>query len=142
MFRSVMAILGGVVLGGLVVGVVKWLGQWALYPLPTGLAISDPKELALALLDVPVGAFLMVLLAWFLGALSSAALASWLGRPESMLCGVLAAMVMLAYAVMKLILIPLPLWFILATPLVFILGGGLGLRLWPWWRGRGTAVIA
>lgn len=139
MFRSVMAILAGIMLGGLVVGSVEWLGHW-LYPLPTGLDIDDPKELALAMAELPIGAFLMVLLAWFMGALCSAALASWLGRPESVLCGVLAAMVMLAFAVMMLIMIPSPLWFILVTPLVFVFGGGLG--LWPWWRGRGTAIIA
>jgi hypothetical protein len=127
-----MAILAGVVLGGLVVGSVEWLGHW-LYPLPTGLDIEDPKELALAMADLPIGAFLMVQLAWFLGAACSAALASWLGKGAPLLCGVLAALVMLAFAVMMLIMIPSPLWFILLTPLVFALGGGLG--MWPAWQG-------
>ena len=131
MFRSVMSILAGVVLGGVVVGSVEAAGH-LLYPLPTGLDIDDPKALALAMAELPMGAFLMVQLAWFLGAACSAWLASRLALAEPLLCGVLAALVMLAFAVMNLIMIPSPLWFILITPVVYLFGGGLG--LWPVWQ--------
>lgn len=133
MFRSVMAILGGIVLGGLIVGCVEWMGH-QLYPALSELDLEDPKALALAMVEMPIGAFLMVQLAWFLGAAGSAWLASSVAQAEPVLCGVLAALVMLAFAVMNLIMLPSPLWFILLTPVVYLLGGALG--LWPAWRRR------
>ena len=65
-------LLAGVVLGGLVVGSVEWLGHW-LYPLPTGLDIEDPKELALAMAELPIGAFLGWALATLMMALAACA---------------------------------------------------------------------
>lgn len=62
-------------------------------------------------MDVPLGAFVMVLLAHLLGTGLGAWFAVRLGRPDGQRLGLLVGLFMLALAIANLLAFPHPLWF-------------------------------
>lgn len=119
MWRSIGAVVGGVIVGGLVVFVVEVLGQWA-YPPPTDLDLSDPQALQAAMMNAPVGALLFVLLAWAVGSLAGGWTAARIARSRPVLHAVIVGGFLLAAGIANLITIPHPPWFTLLSVLVFL----------------------
>jgi hypothetical protein len=63
--RGIAATVAGVLLAGLTIAGVEWLGH-RLYPPPAGLKADDLEAMAAHVAAMPIGALLFVLLAWLL----------------------------------------------------------------------------
>lgn len=94
-----------------------------LYPLPTGIDYSDRNAIAAAIGSLPLGALMIVVVAWALGALAGACTAVYVGRHRVL--GILVGVVLLAGAVGNLLAIPHPGWMWIAA-LVAISAATLG----------------
>jgi len=66
MGRSILGVLAGLVVGIVLVALVETLGM-RLIPPPPGMDPTDPASIAAAMRNMPIGSFLFVLAAWFLG---------------------------------------------------------------------------
>ncbi|MCC7269070.1 MAG: hypothetical protein IT546_17245 [Caulobacteraceae bacterium] len=113
MLRLILAVLAGVVVGVIVVGVVEGMGH-TIFPPPPGVDLTDPAQLKTAMAQLPVQAKIWVLLAWFLGTLAGASTGNliagrrrWAGRAVSM--------VLFVFAVWTMLTIPHPAWFAAAA---------------------------
>lgn len=114
MLRKIGGVLAGVVVVGVVVATIQWVGGM-LYPLPEGLNPNDPAQ-ADALADhvagMPTGAwalaFLSELIGGFCGALVAAKIAT---GSERMVAGFVVA-VALVFSVMNWVAFAHPMWFI------------------------------
>lgn len=117
-------ILASIVAGTLVAFAVIWLVELAghaVWPVASDLDMRDPETVARALPAIPLAAKLVVVLAWFAGALAGGVLAKriagswWAAWPIAMLvalAGIMTAM-----------MIPQPVWMQMAAVAAPLLGG-------------------
>lgn len=129
MLRSVVAVVSGVVLGGLVIGLVEAVGH-QVFPLPEGVDPADPEALARVIGELPVGALLFVPLAWALGSVAAGWLAARIASRAQVAHAVIAGSLLLVAGVVNLAMIPHPTWLAVLGVAVFLpaayFGGLLG----------------
>lgn len=112
--RGIGATVVGVLVAGLSIAGVEWLGH-RLYPPPAGLQANDLEALAAHAATMPIGALLFVLLAWLLGVFLGGLVAVLLaGRRPQLYAGVIAAVILLG-AIANFAMIPHPAWFMALT---------------------------
>ncbi len=110
MGRSIFGAMVGVVIGVVIVALVETLGM-RLFPLPVGIDPTDPDALAAALPTLPVGSFLFILAAWFLGAWTGATTAMRFSRGTARWPGFVVGGTILTASLYMLWTIPHPRWF-------------------------------
>lgn len=129
MLRGVLAVVLGVVLGGLIVFGVEMLGH-ILYPHPEGLDPQDREAVRAYVATAPTGALLMVLAGWFLGTLGGATLAARLSR--RVVPAYVVGAIQFAAGVLNLLMLGAhPWWFWLPGLLVFPAAAWLASRTVP-----------
>lgn len=109
MFRSIGATLAGLVAAALVVGLVESFSS-SIYPAPPGLAMTDKVAMEAYMRSLPMGALIMVLVAWFDGTMAGAFLASLLTGGQERWPALVVAASMLAGALFTMMEIPHPPW--------------------------------
>ena len=120
MLRSILSVFAGVVIAGLVVFVAEAVGHM-IFPPPEGTDLSAPEALATIMDQIPVGAKIAVLVAWFLGVFAGCFTALKISRGVSW-TGLVVAGIMLAMMAMTLIAIPHPVWMIIGAVAVTVIG--------------------
>ena len=124
--RSILGIVVGVVLAVFVISVVEYLA-YVVFPPPAGLNPRDAADLPQILAQMPVGAFLIVGIAWALGAFVGGWGAGRIARraPETHIA--IIAAVVLVGAIWNMLRLPHPAWFWIVA-IVLILLGAAGAR--------------
>lgn len=107
LLRKILALVAGVVVGALVVGCAEYVGH-SIYPPPTGINVKDPEDLKRLMDVVPFQAKLIVVVAWFLGALAGAWTAIRLGGETVLGFGI--GGIFAGLSIMTMLSIPHPLW--------------------------------
>jgi hypothetical protein len=120
MLRLILGVVVGVIVGAIVTGVVDGFGNM-IFPPPPGVDLTDPSQLGAALPQVPFGAKLGAVLAWFLGVMSGAASANLIAGRRA-LAGRIASGLIFAFALWSMLGIPYPVWMTAACCLVMALG--------------------
>lgn len=135
--RSILAVLGGGLVCGIVVFAVEAVSS-QVFPLPPGVDLTDPEAIRAAVADLPLGAFLFLLLAWFVGVFAGAWVAARLAPQSPFVHGMIVTGLVVASAVVNLSTLPHPAWMWVAGPAVIFASGWLGARL----GGRARAIPA
>lgn len=135
--RSILAVLGGGLVCGILVFAVEAVGS-QIYPLPPGTDPTDLEALKAAAAELPLGAYLFLLLGWFLGPLAGSWVAARLAPGSPVLHGMIVAGLVAGSAILNFIVLPHPAWMWVAGPLVILGGGWLGARF----ASRGRTVPA
>jgi hypothetical protein len=131
MARMILAVLAGVIAGGIVTGVLEALGHMAM-PLPEGLIpedLNDREALNAALAQVPDANRVAVIAAWAGGALMAGWVTTTLARRHHLALALVAGGGLLFAGLSNLILIPSPLWMWAFGLAVFLPMAWLGYRL-------------
>lgn len=128
MWRSIGVVVLGLLAGGIVVGLVESINT-ILGHVPTDEVMDDPGKLREFVKNLPLAAFLVVLLAWFLGSLAGASFPMWLCQDKKLSWVVITFL--LAGGIFNMVMLPHPGWFWLPGILVFPIGGWLGMQLLP-----------
>jgi hypothetical protein len=123
--RSVLAVLAGVVVAGVVVVAIEAVGH-RVYPGPEG---HDHEALAAYIRTAPPGVFLFVLAAWGIGTLAGAWLAAWLAGRAPVVHGLIIGGLLLLGALANLLMIPHPVWFSVVGVAMFLPAAWLGAKL-------------
>ena len=119
MLRLIGGIAAGIVLAMATVFVVELVGH-VLYPVGE-IDMADREAVAAMIAALPLGALLIVAIAWLLGALVGGALAAWLsGRRWS---AWLVAAVVALFALATVFMYPHPVWMQIAAFAAPALGG-------------------
>ena len=123
--KSVLAVLGGVIVGFIVIFVVQNISS-AMYSLPDGVGIDDRDALARAMSALPLGAFLLVLLSYAMGSF----IGGWTAArhaPASPVAHAIAVGGLLTIAgLMNLMAFRHPTWFIVLNVPEFVFFAWLG----------------
>jgi hypothetical protein len=128
MLWSIAGVVSGIVAAFLIVLLLELLGH-AIYPPPPGINLHDPEALKTIIDQLPLGAIVMVLVAWgvgsFVGAFDAAAIA---GRAR-ITHGMIVGGIVMSFAIVTMIVIPHPVWFMAASVFVVLIPALLGALL-------------
>ncbi|MEO8082826.1 MAG: hypothetical protein ABI780_03325 [Ardenticatenales bacterium] len=129
--RSVLAVIAGVIIGSLVVGLIEGANV-LLFPPPAGMRYDDPVAMGAYMAHLPITAYAVVGLGWMLGALAGGAAAARVAGRKMAVHGLLVGVILAVASVMNLVdpsLPAHPVWMwamaLLAAPMGW-LGGWLG----------------
>jgi hypothetical protein len=112
--RSVLAVVVGVIVTmGLIMGVETVCNY--LYPPPPGLDASDHEAMGTYIADLPVGAFLVLLIGWAIASGVGAWVAARLAGRSPITHGLIVGAWFLAGAIMTMVMIPHPVWMVIGA---------------------------
>ena len=134
MIRSVLAVVAGVIVAVIVVAVVQVIGH-AVYPPPPGIHHADSEALKNIIAQLPVGAIAFVLVGWGLGSLAGGLTAAAIAGRAQSAHALIVGCIQMAFGIHMLLMIPHPLWFVIASFAIVVPSAWLGARLatlfWP-----------
>lgn len=140
--RSVLAVIAGVLAGGVVVAVIQNISS-GMYSLPPGVDISTPEALGRAMTLLPIGAFLMVLLSYAVGSGVGGFVAARIAPRAPVGHALVVGGLLMVRGLTNLTVFPHPTWFVVVNVSEFLLfawmGAWLATRLWP--RAEGQAGL-
>jgi hypothetical protein len=129
MARKILAVVAGVILAGIVTYAVQKIGH-QVYPPPTDLDMKNMEAMKDYVAALPMGAFLFLLLSYLAGSFAGGWLAAKIARPSQIHLPLTVGGVQLFFGIINLVVIPHPLWFAIASVIIFLpaayLGGKLG----------------
>lgn len=127
MVRLLVAVILGIVGAFVCIVLVESASHW-FWPLPTGLDFNDPAQLANFVGNMPIGALLALVFGWCVGAFVGSAISTRIA-PIHKARAALSVFVVLALATCaNFLMIPHPLWLLLAAT------GCLPAFAWLGWR--------
>ncbi len=125
-FRALVAVLLGILAGGIVITLVEMISPHA--P-PAGMNINDPAKLGEWIATLPMSAFAILLLAYFLGS----AVGGWVANRVAVKSHYRPALIvgfgLFVAGLMNLIAIPHPMWFSIVSSLIYFVGAWIGGRV-------------
>lgn len=130
--RTLLAVLAGLATMVLTVAAMESLGH-AMFPPPAGVNLADPEALERIIEVLPVASLAMVACGWALGSLAGAWVAARIARQFCLSAAMAVGGVMTMLVVANFVMVPHPLWMILA---------GIALPLPLAWVGWRSAVGA
>ncbi len=119
MSRSLLGVVAGFLVAGLVIFLAALIGH-KMYPLPPGVDPNDPEAMARVVRQLPVAAFLFVLVGWMAGAGAGAWVAERVSGSGARWPGGVVGGLVLAAAVYNLWARPHPVWFGIVAPLAIV----------------------
>lgn len=126
--RTVLGVVAGVIAGGAIVFATEAVGH-SLFPPPADINLANPEDVKRLMASLPAAAFAFVLGGWFLGSLAGAFVARQVARHDAAAWAV--AVLFILFTAMNFVMIPHPVWMIVAGILIPLLGAWLALRLAP-----------
>jgi hypothetical protein len=128
MLRRLLAIVAGLVAAMAIIFAVEAVGR-VLFPLPSGMSLTDPQSMRERADMIPVGALASILVAWTFGALAGSYSVGRLIGARGASLAYVAGAVVLMWAGLMTMRMPHPIWFVAATPILIV--GGTILGAWP-----------
>lgn len=119
MFKSILSVLGGTAFGIFTISIVQYLGQMV-YPLPANIHLPGNQAGASYWTQAPLGALLLVLMAYALGSFLGGMVAARYAPTRPVMHALLAGAVLLFFGLMNLWQMPRPLWFTIVAILLFV----------------------
>ena len=120
MARLIGGLAAGLVAAFALIFLIEMIGH-AFYPLPSDLVLVDPEQAARVIVGIPLAANLLVMLAWFVGALAGALAARRIsGRDWA---GWAVASLVAVAGIANILMIPHPVWMQIAAVAAPLFGG-------------------
>jgi predicted MFS family arabinose efflux permease len=126
--RSVLAVLAGIVVAMILMVAVEMLSSH-LFPLPPGVDLHSHESIRQHIDQLPIGAFLLVLIAWSVGSFAGSWVAARLAGRARLIHGLVIGAFFLAASIMNMLMIPHPLWMEIASIVALAGFSYLGARL-------------
>jgi len=126
--RNMGGMFAGLVAAVVIIGVIEAISS-VVYPFPKDVDMQDAEAMKAHIATLPAGAFLFVLGAYFAGTLVGTWITARLNRGRQRVPGIAVGCLLFAAAVLNLISIPHPGWFMLACLPVFPMAMASGMRL-------------
>jgi hypothetical protein len=128
MMRNALVLLAGLAAAAAAIAAIEALGHM-IYPLPPGLNVHDRAQLTAYIETLPLPAFLFVLAAWAGGVFAGAGTVALLVKQPSPFYIVIITGLVLLGAIGNMLMLPHPMWFMLAVMVLIPAAGYLGCRL-------------
>lgn len=126
MLRNILVVIAAFILGGIAVFSLEAVGH-NIYPIPPDLDTTNYEQLAAYVQTAPPGALICVLIAQSAGSIIGGATCGFLGRKRVTILSLVYGCIALAMAGLNVILIPHPIWMVVAStvlPIPLSIGAG------------------
>jgi len=127
-FRSVLSVIVGLVIGATIIGVVESIGH-KMYPPPAGIDWSNREAVNSALKQAPPGDLVMVLVAWYLGTSTGAGVGAYMASRFRWRHGWIVAGILMLYGIIQMFWHWHPGWFRAAAVVVFPVAATVGMLI-------------
>jgi|SRR5687768_11722375 hypothetical protein len=124
--RGLVGVVAGLIVGALLVFALQMVSHVMFAP-DTPIDRNDRAAVERFIAGLPIGAFLMVLLSYFIGTLVGSSTAARIGR--SLLPSIIVTLLLFGAAISNLIMIPHPWWMVVAVPTVYAVAGFIAWKL-------------
>lgn len=124
--RVILAILAGIVVGTIV---MYWLEMISPYQLPPGMNENDPASLSAWVATLPISAFAIILLAYFLGSVTGGWVTNKIAASTPYRPALIVGFGLFVFGLMNLMAISHPTWFGVASSIIYFLGTWIGGRI-------------
>jgi hypothetical protein len=126
MGKNIAAGIAGVLIAIGLVWIVEMTGH-TIYPPPPEIDFSDADAMTVYLSDLPIGAFLFVGGAWFIGTFGGTVAAVRIGNAKPRVFALIVGGFMLLATTVNLVMIPHPLWFSICAVAGIVIAARLGM---------------
>lgn len=109
MGRTLLAVILGIVVAGLVVAAIEAVGH-ALHPLPPGIDVNNPEAMKNLVASLPQSALVIVVMAWALGSIAGGFTAAKVSRQHKLGAALAVGIAMVLLIAINFVAIPHPLW--------------------------------
>lgn len=121
MIRKILAVLGGLFSGGLMISLVEMVAH-QLHPVPAGMKMDDLAAMAEHAGKAPLSAQIVVLIGYALGAITAGYISTIIAKDAKKIYALICAALFFVSTIINLSMIPTPVWFwiialLLWTPL-------------------------
>jgi len=110
MVRKILAVLGGLFSGVIMITIVEKLGHY-LFPRPSGINDNEMEALKQYVETAPVMALLFVILGYALGALIAGFVATKIAGDHKKTYAVICGVIFLLQGIYMMYILPTPIWF-------------------------------
>jgi MFS family permease len=125
-FTAMFAVLAGILSGGLVISLIEMASP---HTPPAGLNLNDAEKLGAWIATLPISAFLILMLAYFLGSAVGGYVANRVAAKSHYRPALIVGFGLFVAGIMNLIAIPHPLWFSITSSLIYFVGAWIGGKL-------------
>ena len=130
MGRTIAAVVAGVVGGGILITLVQ-IGGNTLFPPPEGMDTSNMESIREHMDQIPLASLLWVLLSYAVGCFAGGFLATRIARTGTLTPALSVGIVFFLFGIMNLIMLPHPVWFMIASQATYIAAAWAGGRMVP-----------
>lgn len=123
--KSIYVRIIGVVVGVIMIALLEYLSSF-IYPFPEGLDVNNKEAFADFVKNKPLGAFLCILVVYNLASFVAGMVVTYLNQAEGRKNAIFVGLVLTAFGVMNMITIPHPVWFMIASTLIYVPSAMLG----------------
>ena len=110
MIRKIAAVVVGILLTSLVVGLVQQLGHY-LYPLPAGTDPNDPEAIKKYVENAPFLAVFFVIISYAVGAFTGGFVSTKIANDGKKIYALIIGVLFLFTSIYMMVTIPSPIWF-------------------------------
>lgn len=122
-----LAILAGFVSASIVMVIIETIGH-QLYPPPAN--INDPEVMKAFVANMPLWAFLFIILAYFVGSIVGGLVTSLIAKENQFMATMILGAILTVLGIINLLMIAHPIWFTIVCLATFFAGTYLGYQLY------------
>ncbi len=123
--RSILGIFLGLIIGGIVIFGVQMVNI-LIHPVLAGMDPSNPEDVKRVLANLPVTAFIGLLLSYLLGVFFAAFAAAKIAGRSEVLHGFIISLIFAFAGIMNFNAVPAPIWVVISCFVIFFAAGFLG----------------
>jgi|SRR5262245_9117082 len=125
MGRSIVSVVLGFLAGAIVVGLLEAAGH-LMYPPPPDINLHNPEQLKAIIEKLPVGALIMVLVAWAGGSFAAGLIAALVAKNRKPTHALIVGCLQMLAGGITMLMIPHPTWFIVMSFLIVVPSAWIG----------------
>lgn len=123
--RSILAVIAGMLVAFVIIALVEMVGM-RVYPPPAGMDPRDPESIKAAMAQIPLGALLVVLLAYAAGSVAGGWIAARFAPRARLMHAMIVGAILLGAGIMNMTMFPHPGWFWVSAIAIYLLGAWSG----------------
>ncbi len=127
MARRLLAVIGGIVIGVLLIGITQSIFH-VLMPPPAGMDMSNPAKMEGYMATMPIWQLFLIFISYTIGAFGGGFAGGRLTEDEPQVIGLIIGGGLTIFTLMTLLEIPHPVWFWFPALMIPIPGARMGVR--------------